>query len=526
MKKDTNLKVDSNYPNNSRGDIVNSVQKIVPRKEIISFGIAACGQGMIYAVMSSYISDFYINVLRTPLIFVLLLMLLARVWDAINDPLMGMIIDRATPKSGKMRPYIIISAIPIAILSFLMFYDFGLSATGTMVLASFVYVLWGMIYTVADVPFWSMPNIMTPHPGERANVISFGRTLNGIGTALPIAIFAVLGFILPIARPDLVGVESSKLRYIIIASVCSVIGIILFMFSYFGVKERVMAPVKKKNPADKTNTLKRILQCKPLMLVTIMGILSSGRYLMQAGAVHVARYAFYIGPEISSLADEAARSQAVEASISTVTTIFTVCSAIGMFGAMLVMPLLYKRFNYKQIIIFTGVAGFIAGVLTLVMGLLNIVYGFSWATFICIPFIIIQCIPLGALNVTAYAMIGDSLDYMEWKTGFRDTALGSACQGFVNKLGNAVATCLIVVVYILIQIDPAQIYSEKAVVFATDLLLKQRVAMFSLVSIVPGISIILCVIPVLFYDLVGKKKDQITMELAQRRIERESNMNL
>ncbi|MDR0697244.1 MAG: MFS transporter [Christensenellaceae bacterium] len=516
MKSNANSTVDQ--PSLSNNTQVNTIPKIVPKREVVSFGIAACGQGMIYAVMSSYISDFYINVLRTPLIFVLLLMLLARVWDAINDPLMGIIIDKATPKSGKMRPYIIISAIPIAILSFLMFYDFGLSATGTMILASFVYVLWGMIYTVADVPFWSMPNIMTPNPGERANVISFGRTLNGVGTALPILIFMILGFVIPAVKPDLIGIESSKLKYIIIASVCSVIGIILFMFSYFGVKERVKSPVIKIKSTEKSNTLKRIFQCKPLMIVIIMGVLSSGRYLMQAGAVHVARYAFYIGPAVSTLTTEAAKTAAVEASISTVSTIFTVCSAIGMFGSMLVMPFLYKKFNYKQIIVFTGIGGFVAGILTLIMGLLNINYGFSWATFVCIPFIIIQCIPLGALNVTAYAMIGDSLDYMEWKTGFRDTALGSACQGFVNKLGNAVATCLIVVVYIFIQIDPAQMYSKEAVVFATDLALNQRIAMFSLVSIVPGISIILCIIPVLFYDLVGKKKDQITKELAERRL--------
>ena len=81
--------------------------KFVKSKEFRMFCLAGLGQGMIYSVMSSYISDFYTNVMKLPLIFVLLLMLLARVWDAINDPLMGMIIDRHTTRWGKMKPYIV-----------------------------------------------------------------------------------------------------------------------------------------------------------------------------------------------------------------------------------------------------------------------------------------------------------------------------------------------------------------------------------------------------------------------------------
>lgn len=93
----------------------------IPNKEKWAFSIGALGQGMIYAMMSSYISDYYLNVLQLAPMFVLLLMLLARVWDAINDPLMGMIVDRRTTKHGKMRPYIIYAAAPIGVLTVLMY---------------------------------------------------------------------------------------------------------------------------------------------------------------------------------------------------------------------------------------------------------------------------------------------------------------------------------------------------------------------------------------------------------------------
>ena len=82
-------------------------KKFVGKKELWMFALGAGGQGMIYAMMSSYISDYYINVLQLPLVFVLLLMLLARVWDAINDPLMGMYVDRHTTKRGRIKPYIL-----------------------------------------------------------------------------------------------------------------------------------------------------------------------------------------------------------------------------------------------------------------------------------------------------------------------------------------------------------------------------------------------------------------------------------
>lgn len=83
-------------------------KKYLSKKELWMFAVGAGGQGMIYAMMSSYVSDYYVNVLQLPLLFVLLLMLLARVWDAINDPLMGMIVDRHTTKWGKMKPYILL----------------------------------------------------------------------------------------------------------------------------------------------------------------------------------------------------------------------------------------------------------------------------------------------------------------------------------------------------------------------------------------------------------------------------------
>lgn len=481
----------------------------IPKKERWAFSIGAMGQGMIYAMMSSYISDYYLNVLQLAPMFVLLLMLLARVWDAINDPLMGIIVDRHTTKRGKMKPYIIYASIPIGVLTILMYLSPDINKTALAIYSAVVYVLWGMIYTMADVPFWSLPNVMTPNAEERSSTISFGRTLNGIGSAVPEVLFLVIGLILPGILGISDGLEYNKIKYLVMSVCVVVIGLALYTRSYFYVKERVVIPDVKPVKGEPSR-LSRIFKCKPLMLVILMGVLSSGRYMVQAAAVHVARYAFYIGEPLEGMSD-AARVAAIEASVSTVKTIFQVCAIVGMFGAMLFMPVLMKKFDYKKIVIVTCLAGFVASIFT------TLISWFTMNLYICIPFILISCIPLGVLNVITYAMIGDCLDYMELKTGFRDNALGSACQGFVNKLGNALATSGIVVMYMFIGIEPEKMLSSEVIMAATDLAMNQRFAMFSLVSIVPGVSLLLCAIPMFFYKISGKEKVAMEEELAKKR---------
>lgn len=492
-------------------------KKYVQKSEMSAFCIAGLGQGMIYALMSSYISDYYLNVLQLAPMFVLLLMLLARVWDAINDPLMGMIVDRSNLKSGKMKPFIRFALIPIAIMTILMYLSPNLDKTEMMVYSAFVYVVWGMIYTVGDVAFWGLPNVMTPDSEERSSVISVSKIFNSIGSAVPEVLFLVIGLIMASwvensAQPiDPLTVQ--KRKYLIMAIVTVGIGTILYTRAGFGVKERVKMPVRKRQPGEPSQ-LKRIFKCKPLVLVLLMGVLSSGRYMVSAAAIHVARYSFYIGPELSTLLTEAERIAAVEASISTVKTVFQISSIVGLFGATLFMPKLMKKFDYKKLVIVSCLAGFVASIVTTIVG------WFTMNLYACIPFIIISCIPLGVINTVCFAMICDCLDYMELKTGFRDNALGAACQGFINKIGNAFATSGIVIMYMVIGLNPEQMLSSTAVVAATEMPENLRFAMFTLVSIIPGISMLLCSIPMFFYKIAGKEKEKIVSELAVMRKDR------
>lgn len=477
--------------------------KYVPKKEFWWFAIGGLGQGMIYAAMSSYISDFYISVMKVTPLFVMLLMLLARVWDAINDPLMGMLADKTNSRWGKFRPYLLVTPIPVAILTFLMFYAPGFtrlgaanySETKTYVYVAVVYVLWGMIYTMSDVPYWSLPNAMTPNTKERANVISFGRTLNGIGSAVPMVIIIVSGYLADSLQLD------DYAKYTIMAMICAIGGNALFTTVFFKTKERVTLPRPVKRDKSQPSALKLIFTCKPLMLVVAMGVLSSARYMLQGAAIHVARYAFYID------------GMTVESSRSTVQLVFSISTAIGMFGSMLLMPKAFKRWNYKQIVIGTCLIGFVFGMITFFIGYQNI--------YVLVPFIIISSIPLGAINIVSYAMIGDALDFMEWKTGRREMGLGSACQSFVNKLGNALATTFIIAMYLILGFSVSEMADTSGgVIDPSTLDHSIRNGMFMLVSLIPAVSLLLCTIPLFFYKLDTKTMEKISDELKAQREEK------
>lgn len=480
----------------------------VPKKEWVAYCVGALGQGMVYGIMSSYISDFYLNVLKVTPLFVLLLMLFARIWDAINDPIMGFVVDHLNPKNGKMKPYLLYTPIPVAILTMLLFTAPNLADSQKMIYAAITYVAWGMIYTSSDVPFWSLPNALTPNADERGSIISKARTFNGVGSAVPMAMFMILGFVLP--KFNLSGTQLEQTKYSLMALVCSIIGNVLFIRVYFKSKERVNIPIPAKKEKGQPSSLKLILTCKPLMLTAIMGVLSAARYMFQAGAVHVARYSFYIGKDPTGLTG-AELEQALQGNISKVSMVMSVASAVGMFGAMIAVTPLIKKFSYKQIIIVSSLMGAASSLAIWFIG-----YEHFWA---CVPLLVISTIPCGTINVCAYAMVGDCLDYMELKTGVRLTGMGSAIQSFVTKFGNAIATSAIILMYIVVDLDVSKI-SASYTANPLDVDPAVRTGIFSIVSLIPAISLLVCIIPMFFYKITGEYRDRMEAQLAQQRKDR------
>jgi Na+/melibiose symporter-like transporter len=180
---------------------------------------------------------------------------------------------------------------------------------------------------------------------------------------------------------------------------------------------------------------------------------------------------------------------------------------------MLLLPKLMGRFAYKRLLISTSFLGGAAGLAIYFMGYENI--------YALIPLLFLCAVPLGVINNLSYAMLCDALDYMEWKTGFRANGLGQACQTFVNKLDNALATSAVALVYIVLKLDVgAFMGGSSGGAHALDMAPSVRGGFFLTISLVPAVSLFLCAVPMLFYDLEGEKKERVTRELARRRAEK------
>lgn len=150
-------------------------------REKLGYGIGAVGLDLSYGMFYSYLSYYLSSVLGLKEGFLLLLTPLARIWDGVNDPMMGTIVDNTKTKMGKYRPWIIIGALSNAVVLTLLFTSFGMSGTRLYVYIAFMYILWGMTNTMADIPYWSMVPSFTSDPKDRNLVATVARTFSGIG---------------------------------------------------------------------------------------------------------------------------------------------------------------------------------------------------------------------------------------------------------------------------------------------------------------------------------------------------------
>lgn len=153
-------------------------------REKIGYGVGAIGLDLSYGMFYSFLSYYLSSVLGLKEAFLLILTPLARIWDGINDPMMGTIVDNTRFKKGKYRPWILIGAISNAVVLFLLFTKFGMSGTKLYIYIGIMYILWGMTNTMADIPYWSMVPSFTTDPNDRNMVSTVARTFSGLGQGI------------------------------------------------------------------------------------------------------------------------------------------------------------------------------------------------------------------------------------------------------------------------------------------------------------------------------------------------------
>jgi melibiose permease len=192
------------------------------RKEKISYGMGAVGKDMVYCIVSGFLLYYYKDVLGISATFIGVLFMIARIFDALNDPFMGIVIEKTDTKWGKFRPWLLIGTILSAITLFVMYsVPKGLSGTPLFIYVSVAYILWCATYTLMDIPYWSMIPAISQNEKDRESISVIGRSCAGFGFAIPTALTMAL---LPV-----LGNGNERLGFQRIAGIIAVIFIVTIL---------------------------------------------------------------------------------------------------------------------------------------------------------------------------------------------------------------------------------------------------------------------------------------------------------
>ena len=412
-------------------------------KERLSFGLAGLGQNMVYNYTTAYIMVFYTDVVKLLPVAVGTLMLIARVFDAVNDPIMGTIIDKTHTKKGKLIPYLKVIPVPMAVFTLLVFFVPDMSYTMRLVYAYVSFILWDLMYTVSDVPYWGLSVAITSDPNERLKLISIARILCNVGLAISIVI--------PPLMISYFG--GGSFAYFITAVAMALSGSLLFSLVGYNAKERTTLDKQESAP------IRVLFKNKPLMLLQLSRFLQAFRMVIATAGLYFAKY---------NMNDEAA---------------FSILGGLliaAMILAMLVTPLLKKIFSKKQLYNYSLLLGFASHFLMFILGFENMMINYI--------LLFVSGLSLGLNDVITYTLVGDCVDYCEYQTGLRTEGLSFSLHTFTTKLQSAFGLFWIGI--ILTQVG----FVENAVQSSQTLN-----GIFSLISLYPAVASLCAIIPMFWF---------------------------
>lgn len=416
---------------------------------------AGFGQNVILTTVTTFILLYllqYVHMSTAAIAAVTTIITVAKFLDAIADPLMGSLIDMTRTRWGKLRPFVLFSAVPVALLTGLMFTVPHIGETGQVVFFGAVYLLWGFAYTVCDVPFWALIGSAFPDPAMRTRVISNVRAFGAISLGL-----ATLG--LPYLAAALSFGPTNAAGWTRAVFLIAVVGMGLYLLAFFFTRERMTEAETRLTVRQLFGTLFRNT---PLLLVLIGSIIGFGRNIVQAGGAVFAAIAYgkdpiyftYIGAAIIA----------------------------GVVIAAFLTPLVLRRVSAKRLMI---VSSFVGAALYLALWIVG------YASLIgMVVFIFLTGLTLGIFLVVQTTLIADAVDDVERRTGVRNDGISFATLTFSAKIMGALAV-LVAGAFVVLAGYHSGVHVTPAMT---------RTVFFS-ITIVPAISCVLSAIPFFFYRL-------------------------
>ena len=497
-------------------------------KELTGYLIGLAGQNMIYNIISSGLMYYFQSVIFLPAMAYSTIVAIARVWDAINDPMMGTIVDKTNTKWGKCKPYLLFVPAVVCVITCLCFLNFRYSNDLTMAKkvliigwAAVSYILWGMSYTAGDIPLWGVTSLMTEDQRDRSKILALARIVATAG---------VIGMLVQFGAPSLKGIfaargvesDAAQLQYsfITLAVIVTIFSSILFQFAGFSVKEKVHQQTEEHHTMKEN--FQTMWKCLPFRQLLISGILRSPIQLLSTVALSLVMYYFFD--------NDPGRALGAPGSITLIIKVAII--AFGIFGGMLVAsaitPSLATKFEKKKLYNFYSVAGAVPFALVFVSYsifgarlkeefplaiLLGVIFfAASWAQ--------------GGLNVLQSIMIADCVDYEEYNNGIRPDGVFFSGQSFITKLSAGIATVIQGVVYSIVHFSANNVEAVNSALaagtktFAADFS-SYAGAMFFLVAVPPAIGMVLSSIPTWKYALSNARHKEILDTLIAKRHEAE-----
>ncbi|MCK9482871.1 MAG: MFS transporter [Candidatus Marinimicrobia bacterium] len=451
-------------------------------KEKIGFSLGDTASNLFFQTFIFFLLYFYTDVFGIPASSVATIFLVGRIWDAVNDPLMGALADRTNTKMGKFRPYLLYTALPFGILGFIMFITPDFSVQGKVIYAFVTYNLMMMVYTVINVPYAALMGVISPNSQERTVVSTFRFVAAFIGQF--IVQFAVLKLVAVFGK----GNENVGWQWTM--ALISALSVVLWITTFATTRERVK-PVKQEKNSFKYD-LADLVRNKPWVLIGLATIFQLLFNVIKGGSIVYYFKYFVQDQELTFFGKTSTYSY------QALTPVFMLVGTAMTIVGSLVTSFFSKRFGKARS--YYGCLG-ISTIFTLLFFVLkpqDVVWMFT--------FQIIASFAVGPFSVLQWAIYTDTADYSEWKTGRRATGLIMAVSLFALKLGIALGGAILAWILAIYGFEPNVAQSARS-------LMGIRLVM----SIYPSIAGTIGVLLMVFYPLNNKMMAKIEEDLAARR---------
>lgn len=361
------------------------------------------GAMLIAAVIASYFSPYMTDTLKIPAAAASMIMLIATFWDAVNDPIMGILADRTKSRWGRYRPYFIFAPILLTIFSTLLWVDWGLSSTGKIIYVLLIYIGYGMTVTMYTMPQMAVLPACVKDNTQRnmiitmgAGVCAFAFTIGNTFTPQITGFFQGLGF---------------SNGYIPLMLICGALAFVSFWGLFGTSKEKYLQPVEK---GTAFRDMKLVLKHKELFPNIIAWIMASMGYgMMFSTSVYYMMY-YYMRPDLISV-------------------YMGVISIGALISMVVLMPIVLKicKTGQKALIV--------SQVASIICYVILFFFGKSSFTFLCVVTFISSCFS-AMQNALVNVLVNDSIDYIQFKEGLSANGVISSIKGFAQKCGNTVVS--------------------------------------------------------------------------------------